>query len=95
MPQAHRDGDKRKCEASTTVQNQSTVFVNDKLWAVRGSDDSHGHGGLINSTGDTVFCEGKPVIVHGPDQAEPDDAGHFLSQDATAEGSPNVFAYGD
>ena len=93
---AHRDNDRRKCNGRTRVQNQSTVFVNDKLWAVKDSEEipgSHSLGGLINRTGDTVFVEGKPVIVHGPDPAKPDGAGHRLYQDATAEGSANVFAY--
>jgi hypothetical protein len=41
--------------------------------------------------GDTVFVEGKPVIVHGPDDAKPDNAGH--SNPKTLEGSNDVNAY--
>lgn len=91
MPKAHRDADSRVCGATTVVQNQSTVFVNGKLWAIKDTVNDHGNGQLINSTGDTVFVEGIPVIVHGPDHAKPDNAGH--PDPMTAEGSPDVFAY--
>jgi hypothetical protein len=62
----------RVCGATTVVVGQSTVFVNSKLWAVLNDPNSHGDGQLIN-TGTTVFIEGKPVIVHSPDPAMPDD----------------------
>ncbi len=100
MPKAHRDKvDTRICGALTDVGNQSTVFVNDQLWAVRGSGcnhSAHPAGALINTTGDTVFVESIPVIVHGPDHAFPNDF-HPLSPHCdpyTNSGSPNVFAYG-
>lgn len=97
MPKAHRDGDLRVCSAKTVVQNQSTVTVNGRLWAVRGTFNSHGNGGLINSTGDTVDINGIPVIVHGPDHAVPDDLCPLPATHCdpmTAEGSPNVTTYG-
>jgi uncharacterized Zn-binding protein involved in type VI secretion len=96
MPMAHRNHDPRVCGASTVVQNQSTVFVNGQLWAVKGTENSHGAGGLINTSGDSVFIEGKPVIVHGPDHASPDRLcpGPKHCDPMTATGSPNVFAYG-
>lgn len=90
---AHRHGDLRACGATTTVVGQSTVFVNGKLWAVKGDTNTHQDGGLINTTGSTVTIEGKPVIVHGPDLAEVDKAGHFMVLDETAQGSGDVFAY--
>jgi uncharacterized Zn-binding protein involved in type VI secretion len=92
MPKAHRDGDDRSCGAKTVVVGQSTVFVNGKLWAVLDDPNDHGNGQLINSSGSTVFIEGKPVIVHGADHAKPDNAGH--PDPMTAEGSGDVFAYG-
>lgn len=92
LAKAHRNNDPRVCGAKTIVQNQSTVFVNGQLWAVKDSINSHGAGGLINS-GTTVFVEGIPVIVHAPDLAKVDNAGHVATQDQTAEGSDNVFAY--
>jgi len=61
--QAHRKGDKRACSASTIVEGNQTVFVNEKLWAVKGDPESHGEGRLIN-TGTTVLVQGIPVIVH-------------------------------
>ena len=91
---AHRHDDPRVCGATTVVQNQSTVFVNGKLWAVQGSFNSHGNGALINSTGDTIIIEGKPIIVHGPDAANPDDlelAPHDVP--STAGGSDDVSSY--
>ncbi len=68
----HTHGMKRVCGATTVVIGQKTVFVNGKLWAVRGDPNSHGDGQLIN-TGTTVFIAGIPVIVHSPDPAVPDD----------------------
>jgi len=93
MPKAHRNNDSRACGAKTIVEGQSTVFVNSKLWAVVNDPNTHNAGGLINTSGSSVFIEGKNVIVHGPDLAKIDGAGHVLSQDQTAEGSDNVFAY--
>ncbi len=93
---AHRDDDKRACTGVTKVQNQSSVFVNDKLWAVLGTEEqpgNHGGGPLINTSGDTVRIENQPVIVHGPDLAGIDGEGHALAKDETGEGSDNVFAY--
>jgi uncharacterized Zn-binding protein involved in type VI secretion len=92
MSQAHRDGDKRACDATTIVEGQKNVYVNGKLWAVEGDPNSHGDGGLIATQKTNVFINGKQVIVNAPDLAEPDDAGHVGTQDETAEGSDNVFA---
>ncbi len=90
MPPAHRNNDNRVCGAKTTVQNQSTVFVNDQLWAVKDTICSHGDGQLI-PTGTTVFVEDKLVIVHTADNAHPDDTDE--PNPKTAEGSGDVFAY--
>lgn len=97
MPYAkHRNNDLRVCGAVTAVQNQSSVFVNGELQAVLGSFNNHGNGGLINSTGDSIYVEGKPIIVHGPDHANPDDLCPIPPthcDPATAQGSPDSFAY--
>lgn len=93
MPLAHRDTDARSCGAATTVVEQSTVFCNGKLWAVKGDINTHGGGQLIDTAGHTVFCEGKPVIVKG-DLAEIDGAGHVAGDDAALATSDNVYAYG-
>jgi len=45
------------------------------------------------ATGTTVFVNEKKVIVHTPDRAESDGVGHVDLEDATAEGSGDVFAY--
>ena len=90
MPQVHRHGDARNCGATTVVQGQGTIYVNGKLWAVDNDPNTHTNGGLI-PTGSTVFVEGKLVIVHTPDSAKPDNAGH--PNPATAAGSDDVFAY--
>jgi hypothetical protein len=92
---AHTQTMKRVCGASTVVQNQSTVFVHGQLWAVRMSYNDHGFGGLQNTTGSSVWIEGKPVIVHGPDHAYPDALcpwDHHCDPE-TAQGSDSVFAY--
>jgi hypothetical protein len=95
MRPAHRQGDSRVCDAITEVVGQSTVFVNDLLWAVQNDPDTHGDGGLI-PTGTTVFIEDKLVIVHTPDHAQPDDLCPFQAihcDPMTAQGSGDTFAY--
>jgi len=95
MPKAHRNNDSRVCGAKTTVQNQSTVFVNGELWAVDNSFNNHGQGGLIHS-GTTVFVEGKNVIVHAADNSRPDNLcpqGAPHCNPATAQGSDDVYGY--
>ena len=93
MPKAHRNTDLRACSATTSVVGQSTVKVNSLLWAVKDDPNSHGAGNLINTV-TTVRIEGKLVIVHSPDPATGDLAGHLPSSTKTAQGSPNVYAYG-
>lgn len=94
MPRVHRDTDDRICGAITIVVGQSTVYSNNLLWAVKDDPNSHGNGGLIPS-GSTVFIENKLIIVHEPDDANPDDncppTIHCNPQ--TAEGSPDVYTY--
>jgi len=92
---AHINGHLRICGATTVVTNQSTVFVNNQLWAVLGDPNSHGDGGLINSTGSTVIVENLPVIVHGPDHASPDDLCPIEPHcdPETAEGSADTWLY--
>jgi len=94
MPQAHRDGDNRSCGAVTIVVGQSNVFVNGKLWAVDGDPNDHGNGNLKPS-GSTVFINGLKVIVHAPDTTyNSDNFDHSIGDTDTAEGSPDVYAYG-
>lgn len=95
MPQAHLNGQARICGASTVVSGQSTVYVNGQLWAVENDPNSHGEGGLIPS-GYGVFIEGKPIIVHAPDSAQPDLLCPLVPHcdPATAAGSGDTFAYG-
>ena len=90
---AHRHGDLRTCNATTKVSGQSTVFVNNKLWAVDGDENTHINGKLKPS-GQTIFIEGKKVIVHKPDTTyNADNASHPVGSTDTAQGSPNTFAY--
>jgi hypothetical protein len=76
MPGAHRDDDDRFCGAITIVTGQSTVFVNNKLWAVEGDLDTHcNEGALIASYGPkNVFIGGKNVICAVGDTAAPDNS---------------------
>lgn len=99
MPRAHRDNDSRFCEAKTIVSLQSTVFVNNELWAVEGDMDDHcGMGQLIAVTGRTVLIENKFVICAVGDDAEEDYENCILKhpKGATApkQGSPDTFVYG-
>ncbi len=97
MPPAHRDGDARTCGAATIVVGQSTTFCEGHLWAVEGDINSDGDGQLIPS-GSGVFVAGIPVIVHAPDDAQPDDLcipiGGPHCEPETASGSAQTFAYG-
>lgn len=97
MPPAHRNGDSRVCGASTVVEGQSSTFCDGKLWAVENDPNNHGAGGLIPS-GSTVKINGKKVIVHKPDNANPDnlcgeDGGQHC-EPSTADGSATTRAYG-
>lgn len=94
MAANHRNNDTRNCDATTIVIGQSSVFINGKLASVKGDINSHGGGELINTTGDTVFVEGKPIIVKG-DKAEIDGELHGGDDDAAKGHSPNVYTYGD
>ena len=92
MPKAHRKDDKRICDALTIVQNQDSVFVNQKLWAIKGSLDTHGPGGPLHASPDeSVTIHKIPVVVHRPEDADPDED---IENPQTAEGSDNVYAYG-
>lgn len=77
--------------------NQSTTFVEGRLWAVAGDINDHGDGQLIPS-GASVYIQGALVIVHAPDLAQPDDLcipiGEPHCEPMTAAGSPTTFAYG-
>lgn len=68
------------------------------LWAVQNDPNTHGGGGLIPQNPRTVHCEGIKVIEHG-DPAAPDalcpPLGEPHCNPATANGSPNVFVYGN
>ena len=92
MPDAHRNADARACGAATIVSGQSSVYVNGRLWAVQGDENTHGAGGLIPS-GHTVKINGKKVIVNRADKADMDLLGHVGSVDETAGGSGSVSAY--
>lgn len=99
MPGAHRNGDKRSdsTQSTTIVSNQSTVFVNNKLWAVEGDMESDGMGQLISKSAGTVFVNGIKIIVEGTDDASPDPLCALLGGEHchphANEGSSDVFAY--
>jgi uncharacterized Zn-binding protein involved in type VI secretion len=90
---AHRQDDLRVCGAKTVVVGQSTVTINGKLWAVLDDPNDHGSGNLENTTGSSVTITGKPIIVHGPDLAKPDDLLHTPDETKTADGAASVFCY--
>lgn len=93
---AHRHGDQRVCGATTIVQGQTDVYVNNKLWAVEGDPNTHGNGQLI-ATGQTMFINNKKVICNTPDHASPDNlcplGGAQHCDPMTAQGSDDTFAY--
>jgi uncharacterized Zn-binding protein involved in type VI secretion len=92
----HIHGHLRACGATTVVTGQSSVYVNNELWAVVGDRNTHGGGPLINTTGDAVFIENKNIIVNGPDKTTGDCASpkHLApSENQTAQGSGDTFCY--
>lgn len=99
MPKAHRNNDARFCGARTIVQGQSTVFVNDKLWAVEGDPNTHVHGELQSIYSKrNIFIENKRAIVAIGDRAAPDGPNplkpvHPYPPTDPLEGSFNVIAY--
>jgi uncharacterized Zn-binding protein involved in type VI secretion len=91
MPEVHRNTDDRACGAKTVVSGQTSVYVNGKLWAVKGDTNTHDAGGLINRfTG--VYINGKPVIVRN-DPGQVDGQLHAGSADKASGFSPDVFCY--
>jgi hypothetical protein len=94
MPAIHRNNDLRSCGAKTIVVGQSKVYANGELVAVNGDPNTHGNGGLIAGSR-RVFINGKAVVNHTPDGANPDDLcpdpGGAHCSPVTAGGSPNVF----
>ena len=93
MPGAHRNGHSRVCGASTVVEGQENVWVNDELWAVEEDPNSHGGGGLISGTL-AVYINDRKVINNTPDEASADGLCPLPPHcsPSTSEGSENVFA---
>lgn len=94
MPGAHREKDSRFCGAETTVNGQSTVYVNSKLWSVEGDKCSHGHGDLKSVVGNTVKINGKKVICAVGDHATDDNKDHHPPETYPKGKSDNVNVYG-
>jgi uncharacterized Zn-binding protein involved in type VI secretion len=90
MAAVHRHGDARTCGATTVVSGQSSVFVNDQLWAVEDDQNTHNNGELIATTGFSVQINGIRVIVVG-DQAQPDGIPH--ANPSASSGSGDVSCY--
>lgn len=99
MPRAHRDTDKRMCQAETIVSGQSTVFVNMKLWAVEFDLDTHCNAGALRAVygPPSVLIENKYVICAVGDDAELDYEGceleHPKGSTKPLTGSPDTFVY--
>lgn len=97
MPGAHLDGFMRACGAITKVTGQKNTFVNKRLWAVEGDQNSHGGGDLI-PTKRVVFINKKPVITNAPDAAGADALCGIVPgahcAPSTAQGAMKTFAYG-
>ena len=101
MPGAHRQGDKRSdsTRSTTIVSGQTNVYVNGKLWAVEGDQETDGFGYLKSKSPGTIYINGKKVIVEQIDDADPDSNCGKLGFDPEHchphpnEGSSDVFAY--
>lgn len=90
MPEVHRHQDLNTADAPIVRVAQNSVYVNNRLLSVDGSDvKGHGpgeHSGPVTANGSqTVFAEFIPVN----DRGDPDSCGH-----PRAEGSPDVYTHG-
>lgn len=100
MPGAHRITDDRNCDAITLETGNHTVYVNGLLWAVDGDIDDHCNMGPCKPVvGNSVYCEGKLVIVAPGDTAYSLDlAGCIIPHIPPANDprghSTDTFAYG-
>ena len=95
MPGAHRNNDLRYCGAITEVIQQSTVFVNDELWAVQGDTCDHADGLLYAVYGaKNIYVENKLIICAPGDKATPDDFGHTSPQVDPSTASSDTIVYG-
>ena len=95
MPGVHRDTDTRFCGAITIVEGQSSVLVENLLWAVENDPNSHGDGQLKAVYGvPYVTIEGKKVICAVGDKAQSDDQEHSPGQTDPRGHSLNVVVYG-
>jgi hypothetical protein len=95
MPGVHRQDDSRFCGATTVVSGQSSVFVNNKLWAVEGDLNTHGAGQLVPVYGPkNVYVENKLVICAVGDKSEPDDYPHPPGNPDPKGHSMDVVVYG-
>ena len=94
MPEVHRDGDSRKCGASTNAHVER--FSNNRITSVDGNPNSHG-GGSLNAANPNVFIGNILVVVNGngasPDKKCPIPGGSHCAPSATS-GSPNVYIGG-
>ena len=91
MPQVHRNGDSRKCGASTNAIAHKNVFVNSQPISVDGDPNNHGDGAL-KAQCRNVFVGGKLVVLNG-NPADPDNycpIPPHCGPDATS-GSPDVY----
>lgn len=98
VPRVHRDTDLRICGAATIVVGQSTVFVNNLLWAVDFDIDTHCNAGPLKpiTAPRNVYVENKLVICAPGDAFySPDYLGCFLPHSPfPVGGSPNTYVYG-
>ena len=90
MAAVHRQDDLRICGGKTIVTGQSTVSVNNKLWAVQGDENDH-TGGALNPVGTTVTINNKKVVVVGDPAAG--DLLHPPPPTDADTGSSNVSCY--
>ena len=94
MPGIHRHGDSRFCGATTIVSGQSTLYINNKLAAVEGDQNTHGNGQLISSYGNGSFLvENKKIICAIGDTASADNLGHPGPPTDPNQSSADTFVY--
>lgn len=99
MPMVHRHTDLRECGATTIVVGQSTVFVNNLLWAVDRDIDTHCLAGPLKpvTAPKNVYIENKLAICAPGDSFYSPDYQPPLCQPPhnppPVGGSPDTYVY--
>ena len=91
MPAVHRNGDVRKCGAST-LAGASSVFVNGSAISLQGDPNTHIAGALAASNTSNIYAEGRKIVLAGSSASPDRKCGppNVHCNPAAVGGSPDV-----